>query len=401
MRKIEELIPADYNPRDITPEEFKDIESSLKEFGFVDAVIVNVHPERLNIIVGGHQRTKVWKAMGNTEVPTFEVSLPLAKEKELNIRLNKNTGHWDFEKLSANFTDIELFDWGFSKQEFTEMEKIWVRGHERMLGQEDDFSVPEAGVDTDIVSGDLFQIGNHRLLCGDSTDIGPVNRLMNGKTADAVVTDPPYNVDYVGKTADALKIKNDKMSDGSFYDFLSAIYTNLFEIMKPGAPIYVFHADSEEANFRSTLKQSGLKLAQCLIWVKNTMVMGRQDYHWKHEPILYGWKEGAAHPWFTDRKQVTILEFDRPQRSAEHPTMKPVKLISYLIGNSSKKGDIVVDLFGGGGSTMVSCEQTGRIGYLMELDPRFCQVIINRMIALNPNLPIMKNGVPYEAKSLP
>jgi len=220
---------------------------------------------------------------------------------------------------------------------------------------------------------------------------------MEEKLADIVVTDPPYNVDYEGGTG--LKIINDKMSDDSFYQFLYDFYTALGSFTKPGGSWYVWHADSEGANFRRAMADSGLYLKQCLIWVKNRIVLGRQDYHWKHEPCLYGWKPGASHNWYSDRKQSTILEFDRPSRNAEHPTMKPVELITYLIGNSSKNGMIVADGFLGSGTTMVAAHQLNRKCYGMELDPKYCQVIIDRMRKLDPSIQIKRNGQPYDKTS--
>jgi DNA modification methylase len=215
---------------------------------------------------------------------------------------------------------------------------------------------------------------------------------MNGQFADLVFTDPPYNVDYVGKTKEALKIQNDKKGDGDFYKFLYDMYLNLYAHMKPGAAFYICHADTEGLNFRKALKDAGLTLKQCLIWVKNSMVMGRQDYHLQHEPILYGWKEGAAHFWYTDRKQTTIWNFDRPSRSEEHPTMKPVNLLKYAITNSSKGKDLVIDPFGGSGSTLIACEATGRIARTMEIDPKYCDVIVDRFVKFSGNKNIRRNG---------
>ena len=230
------------------------------------------------------------------------------------------------------------------------------------------------------------------MLCGDSTQTDTFEKLFNGQLADLVVTDPPYNVAYEGKTKEALTIKNDSMSNDDFYQFLYDFYTALGSYTKEGGTWYVWHADSEGANFRLAMKNAGIMVKQCLIWVKQTMVMGRQDYQWKHEPCLYGWKEGAAHSWYSDRKQTTILEFDRPFRNAEHPTMKPIPLFAYQIGNSSKQGDIVADGFGGSGTTMVACHQMKRKAYIVEFDPKYCQVIIDRMKKLDPNLTIKKNG---------
>jgi len=232
-------------------------------------------------------------------------------------------------------------------------------------------------------------------LCGSSLEVDNWEKVTQGNEIDLVVTDPPYNVAYVGKTKDALTIQNDSMSDDNFYQFLYDFYSALNSYVKPGGGWYVWHADSEGANFRKAMVDSGILLKQCLIWVKQTMVMGRQDYHWKHEPCLYGWKEGAAHNWYSDRKQTTVLEFDRPMRNAEHPTMKPVKLIAYQIENSSKKKEVVADGFLGSGTTMVAAHEKGRIGVGCELDPKYCQVIIDRMKKLDDTIKVKINGKDY------
>lgn len=226
--------------------------------------------------------------------------------------------------------------------------------------------------------GDIWQLGNHRLMCGDSTNKNNVEKLMDNNKADLLLTDPPYNVDYEGKTKDSLKMKNDSMDDSNFKQFLIDAFSNANDVMKDGASFYIWHADSEGYNFRSACKDVSWKVRQCLIWNKNAMVMGRQDYQWKHEPCLYGWKDGASHNWYSDRKQTTILEFKKPLRNDLHPTMKPIDLFSYQIKNSSKNNDIVLDLFGGSGSTLIACEQLNRICYMMEFDPHYVDVIIYR-----------------------
>ena len=388
-RNIADLIRAEYNPRELTQDQEKQLSDSLRRFGVVDPVIVNVHPDRKDIIIGGHQRSKVWQKLGNETIPTVELSLTYDQEKELNVRLNKNTGQFDMDMLKDHFETDDLIEWGF-----TDVELDWQEDVTHLEPEEDDFEVPEE-VHTDIVEGDLIEIGPHKLLCASSTETDNWQKIMGEELCDLVVTDPPYNVAYEGKTKDALTIENDSMGDDDFYQFLYDFYTALGSYTKAGGAWYVWHADSEGANFRTAMKDAGIMVKQCLIWVKQTMVMGRQDYHWKHEPCLYGWKEGAAHNWYTDRKQTTVLEFDRPFRNAEHPTMKPIPLIAYQIQNSSKKGDLVCDAFLGSGTTMVASHETGRKCYGMELDPKYCQVIVDRMMKLDPSLSVKINGKDY------
>jgi site-specific DNA-methyltransferase (adenine-specific) len=307
------------------------------------------------------------------------------KQRQFIIKDNVSGGEWDWEMLANEWDTEELQEWGLDLPDFDNAKEL--------EAEEDDYEMPDQ-VQTDIVLGDLFEIGPHRLLCGDSTQTDTWGKVMNGCLADMVMTDPPYNVDYQGGTG--MKIMNDKMDGDSFYQFLYDFYTALGSYTKAGGAWYVWHADSEGANFRLAMKNAGIMVKQCLIWVKNALVMGRQDYQWKHEPCLYGWKEGASHGWYSDRKQTTILEFDRPSRSAEHPTMKPIPLFAYQIGNSSKQGDIVADAFGGSGTTMVACHQMNRKAYLVEFDPKYCQVIVDRMLKLDPTLEVKRNGLPYK-----
>lgn len=373
------------NPRVIKDDKFKALVKSIKEFPEMlelRPIVVNSD----NIILGGNMRLRACKEAGLTEVPIiYASSLDQDKQNEFIIKDNVGYGEWDWDTLANEWDTDLLADWGL---EIPDIEMT------QLEAQEDDYEVPDE-ITTDIVLGDLFEIGQHRLLCGDSTNTDEYKKLFNEQLADLVVTDPPYNVGYVGGTKQSLTIQNDKQSDGDFYQFLYDFYTALGAYTKPGGAWYVWHADTEGANFRLAMKNAGIEPRQCLIWVKNTLVMGRQDYHWKHEPCLYGWKEGAAHGWYSDRKQTTVLEFDRPTRNAEHPTMKPIALISYQIGNSSKQGDIVADAFLGSGSTMVSSHQLNRKCYGMELDPKYCQVIIDRMLKLDPTLTVKRNGQPY------
>lgn len=376
---IEKLKPAEYNPRkDLKPEdeEYQKIKKSLVEFGYVAPVIVNADMT----VIGGHQRLKVLKELGYTEIECNVVDLDKDKEKALNIALNKITGEWDnakLEELLAELkeTNIDMDMTGFSFDEVDNMLKDIIGS------KEDDFDVDQALNEIEEPTSkprDVWILGRHRLMCGNSTQKEDVMRLMNNQEADMLLTDPPYNVDYVGKTFEALKIENDNMNETEFYNFLIDAFRNMFESVKYGGSIYVFHADTEGLNFRNAFKAVGFKLAQCLVWVKNTFVMGRQDYQWRHEPILYGWKEGAGHYFVDNRKQSTVLEFDKPSRNAEHPTMKPIDLLVYLIKNSSKENDIILDLFGGSGSTLIAAEQIQRTCYVMELDPKYCDVIIKR-----------------------
>ena len=285
---------------------------------------------------------------------------------------------WDNELLTIELQellgeeyDLELL--GFDKDELDALLNV-IEGTD---GLTDEDAVPEVPDEPKTKPGDIYILGNHRLMCGDSTNIESVEALTEG-LVDILVTDPPYNVAYEGKTKDALTIKNDSMGDEQFRQFLRDAFVAADAVMKPGAVFYIWHADSEGYNFRGACHDAGWKVRQCLIWAKDTMVMGRQDYHWKHEPCLYGWKDGAAHLWATDRKQTTIIECKRPKRNDIHPTMKPVELMEYQILNNTKGMDIVLDLFGGSGSTLIACEKIGRKARLMELDPKYCDVIVKR-----------------------
>ncbi len=388
---IEKLKAAEYNPRkDLKPEdeEYQKIKKSILEFGYVAPVIVNSDMT----VIGGHQRLKVLKELGYKEVECNIVDLDKTKEKALNIALNKITGEWDnakLEELLAELkeTDIDMDMTGFS---FDEVDNILkdIEG-----SKEDDFDLDKTlnEIDEPITKpGDIWILGKNRLMCGDSTQKDNVLRLMDKQEADMLLTDPPYNVDYEGKTVDALKIENDNMTSTEFYNFLLDSFRNMFEVTKCGSSVYVFHADTEGLNFRNAFNAVGFKLAQCLVWVKNTFVMGRQDYQWRHEPILYGWKEGAGHYFIDDRKQSTVLEFDKPSRNAEHPTMKPIDLLVYLIKNSSKENDLILDLFGGSGSTLIAAEQVKRRCYTMELEPKYCDVIVKRWELLTGEKAVLK-----------
>lgn len=373
---ILKLKPSEYNPRkDLQPEdeEYIKIKNSILEFGYVAPVIINADMT----VIGGHQRLKVLKELGYEEIQCIVVDLDKNKEKALNLALNKISGEWDNDKLEAILaelkeTDIDINVTGFSNDEIDDILKDVIGS------KEDEFDIEEAldEIEDPITkTGDIWTLGKHRLMCGDSTHKEDVKRLMNNQEADMLLTDPPYNVDYEGVAG---KIENDNMSETEFYNFLLDSFKNMFEVAKCGSSIYVFHADTEGLNFRNAFKSVGFKLAECLVWVKNTFVMGRQDYQWKHEPILYGWKEGKAHYFIDDRSQSTVLEFDKPTKNTEHPTMKPIDLLVYLIKNSSKENDLIVDLFAGSGSSIIAAEQTKRVCYTMELDPKYCDVVVKR-----------------------
>jgi site-specific DNA-methyltransferase (adenine-specific) len=373
------------NPRVIKDDKFKKLVQSLKdlpEMAQVRPIVVNQDM----IVLGGNMRLKAMKEAGWKEAPVAVVNWDEDKQRQFIIKDNVGFGEWDWDMLANEWDAESLGEWGLDVPQMNETE---------IEAEEDDFDVPEGGIATDIVLGDLFEIGRHRLLCGDSTQTDTFDKLMQGELADMVITDPPYNVAYEGKTKDALTIQNDSMGNEDFYQFLYDFYTAAATACKKGAAIYVWHASSEVINFGKAMVDAGWLLKQQLIWVKNTMVMGRQDYQWKHEPCLYGWLAGGSHNWYSDRKQTTVIEWDKPQRNGEHPTMKPIGLFAYQIQNSSKAGDIVIDCFGGSGTTMVACEQTNRQARIVEFDPKYCQVIIDRMLKLDPSLTIKRNGEKY------
>lgn len=292
-----------------------------------------------------------------------------------NPRKELNEKDKEYQKIKNS-----ILEFGYVAPIIVNKDMTVISGHQRIKVLKD-LSYEE--IEEPITKpGDVWILGKHRLMCGDSVQKEDVMRLMNNQDADMLLTDPPYNVDYVGKTSEALKIKNDNMSDNQFYEFLKKVFENMYSVTKEGASIYVFHADTEGLNFRKAFKDAGYKLAECLIWKKDCFVMGRQDYQWQHEPILYGWKEGAAHHFINDRTQSTILEFDRPRQSSLHPTMKPIDLVARLLKNSSKENDKILDLFGGSGSTIIAAEQLNRNCYTMELDPKYCDVIVKRWESL-------------------
>ena len=402
-KNVKDLLPADYNPRkDLKPgdPEYEKLKRSIEQFGYVEPVIWN---EKTGHVVGGHQRLKVLTDMGITEVDVVVVDMDTEKEKALNIALNKISGEWDTEKLALVIADLQGTDFdvsltGFDPEELEDLFRDDVKGGVK----EDDFDVEaELQKPTFSKAGDLWMLGEHRLFCGDSTKPETFDLLMNGKKANLVVTDPPYNVDYKGSAG---KIKNDSMAEDQFEQFLLAAYQQMEAAMADDASIYVFHSDSHGLAFRKAFEEAGFYLSGCCIWKKQSLVLGRSPYQWQHEPVLFGWKKKGKHQWYTGRKESTIWEFDKPKKNKDHPTMKPIALVSYPIMNSTMTGCLVLDPFGGSGSTLIACEQTGRVCYTVELDEKFCDVIVRRYIeqvGSADGVTVLRDGLTYRFDEVP
>ena len=386
------------NPRILKDDKFIKLKKSLEddpEMLELREVIAYDNNGEL-IVICGNMRLKALKELGIKEVPTkiLPTETSVEKLKAYTIKDNVSFGDHDWEVLANEWDSEELESWGLDVPSF-EVDEV-------LEAEEDDFDSTPPEIPKTVL-GDLYEIGEHRLLCGDSTDSDQVAKLMNGEKADCVITDPPYNVALGNETVeqakkrnrrtDGLTIKNDKMSDSDFLDFLTNYFTTTYLNTKKGGSIYVFFADMELRNFVNAFLDGGFKLSQQLIWKKSSLVMGRKDYQSMHEPILYGWNEGEAHNWYSDRKQTTILEFDKPSRNGEHPTMKPIAIIEYLINNSTKQKELNYDGFLGSGTTMVASHQLKRKCYGMELDPKYCDVIVKRMIKLDDTLTVKRNGV--------
>lgn len=378
---IGDLRPAAYNPRKkLKPgdKEYEKIKNSIQEFGYVEPIIVNYDMT----VIGGHQRLTVLKDLGYTEVDCVVLHIEDEnKVKALNIALNKITGAWNEQLLADLLVDLQAVDFNTDLTGFEapEIEQLFSKVHNKKI-KEDDFDVDaELQKPTVAQPGDLWLLGRHRVICGDSVLPDTFTRLMEGNLANLVLTDPPYNVNV---KESAGRIKNDNMPDEEFYKFLFAAFTNAEQNMADDASIYVFHADSNGLIFRQAFKDAGFVLSGCCIWKKDHLVLGRSPYQWQHEPCLFGWKKGGKHLWYADRKQTTIWEYDRPTHSKEHPTMKPVALMAYPIQNSTMTNCIVLDPFLGSGSTLVACEETGRICYGVELDAKFIDVIVRRYIEM-------------------
>lgn len=389
QRKISDVQPYGKNAKKHPEEQIQQIADSIRAFGFNQPLVI----DKAGVIIVGHGRYMAAQLLGLEDVPVVEVDISEEQARGYRLADNKlNESPWDMELVVAELKELSVAT-------------IDLTGFDRSLvldNPEKNNAVPPTPEDPKSRLGDIYELGGHRVLCGDATKQADMALLMNGIKADMVLTDPPYNVDLGienleeakvrKRRTDGLSIKNDKMEDGEFRSFLSTAFTHMDANLKPGGVFYIWHADSEGYNFRGACNDVGWKVRQCLVWNKNALVMGRQDYQWKHEPCLYGWKDGASHLWNADRTQTTILNFDRPSKSGSHPTMKPVELLAYQIGNNTKGEDIVLDCFLGSGSTLIAAEKTGRFCYGTELDPRFVDVIVQRYVDFTGIRDIKKNG---------
>ena len=387
------------------PDKLSKLQMLIITRGFKYAFKAWKDPDGKLWIIDAHQRRKALLALRKAgfEIPEIPYEPIHAADKKEAVEeiaaynsefATKNPDTLLFKKYNIDGDTMERFNLGYEVKsiDFAETKPLFTQESESTEITEDgiDFIVPDED-NSDAVfaqTGDVWMLGNHRLMCGDCRSNGDVQKLMSGVYADLIVTDPPYNVAYTGGTDDELTIQNDSMDNDLFAVFLRQVFSVMHNILKPGGSYYIFHADSEGENFRAGLRKAGFKIAQCCIWVKNSMVMGRQDYQWQHEPCLYGWKLGASHFWNSDRKQTTVWNFDKPQRNAIHPTMKPIALVAYPIMNSSKPGQVVADFFSGSGSTIMACQQTDRIGHGMEIDPKYVTATVNRFRAMFPEQPI-------------
>lgn len=392
---VTSLRPYERNAKIHGPEQIEKLKRSIEEFGFVSPCLV----DRDMNIIAGHGRVMAAKELGMKTVPcVFVDGLSEEQRRAYILADNRLTelGEWDMDLVNEELVDLDAMDFDITLTGFEMPE-------EEPEIYDDDFDEDAVPATPRAKLGDIWQLGRHRVLCGDATILSDVEKLMDGAEVDLFLTDPPYNVslgmsgsqDEARKRhrrTDGLVIMNDRQEDEDFREFLTTSFTNAKTVMKSGASYYIWHADSEGYNFRAALRDSGFELRQTLIWNKSEITLGRQDYQWKHEPCLYGWNDGAAHSWYSDRKQSTVLEFQKPNRSEAHPTMKPVPLFDYLIQNSTKAGDVVLDLFGGSGTTAIACEQNGRVAYLMELDPHYVDVIVDRWEKLTGEKAVLLNG---------
>ena len=395
------LVPYVNNARTHSPEQLTKLRSSLREFGFINPVII----DRDFNVIAGHGRIAAAKEEGITEVPCVFVDYLTEAQKKAYIladnRMALDAG-WDEELLRIEIESLQGADFdvsltGFGEDEIADL----FSGDGEKNEKDDDFDLSAALEKAAFVErGDIWTVGRHRLMCGDATSAEDVSALMDGKKANLIVTDPPYNVAF--KSGSGLSIQNDSMENGEFYTFLYNSFQNMAEHLEKGGAAYVFHADTEGLNFRKAFVDAGFHLAGVCIWVKNSLVLGRSDYQWQHEPVLYGFLKNCKHPWYSDRKQTTIWNYDKPKRNKNHPTSKPLDLLGYPISNSSQENAIVLDTFGGSGSTLMACEQTNRICHMMELDEKYASVILRRYVedtGDSENVFVVRDGekIPYSA----
>ena len=369
-------VPA--NPRFITEDEYKALVDSLRADNLTGVLQVKVYQHNNQwIVLDGNMCLKALQELQIDEVQCLIVpeGTDARTLRKIVLDSNSNFGQWDWDMLSDQWdmdeldaAGIDIPDLGGAKPTNTEAEDV----------EEDDFDETTNEIKTRCQAGDIWQLGEHKLLCGDSTKEADIARLMGNEKADLWITDPPYNVNYEGGTDEKLKIANDNMNSGDFFEFLKAAFTTAVKVLKEGCSFYMWYANREHVNFETALNAAGLTVREQLIWNKSSLVLGRFDYHFKHEPCLYGWKDGASHNWYNDRSQTTVMDFEKPRKNDLHPTMKPVPLFAYQIANSSKKGDIVLDTFGGSGTTIIACENLGRKARSVELDPHYCDVILAR-----------------------
>ena len=396
---LSKLVPYINNARTHSPEQITKLRSSLREFGFVNPVII----DRDYGIIAGHGRVMAAKEEGIEEVPCVFVDYLTEAQKKAYIiadnRFAQDAG-WDEELLRIEIEALQGMDFdvgltGFNDDEIADL----FAGDDKSEAEDDDFDLSAALEKASFVQrGDIWTVGRHRLMCGDATSAEDVAALMDGKKANLIVTDPPYNVAF--ESSDGLSIKNDKMANDKFYEFLLSAFQNMAANLEKGGAAYVFHADTEGLNFRKAFVDAGFHLAGCCIWVKNSLVLGRSDYQWQHEPVLYGFLQNGKHYWSKNagRKQTTIWNFDKPKKNKNHPTSKPLDLLAYPIGNSSQENAIVIDTFGGSGSTLMACEQTNRICYTMELDDKYASVILRRFVEDGgdpDSVYVIRNGEKY------
>ena len=391
---LEKLVPYVNNARTHNAEQIGKLRASLREFGFINPVII----DKDYGVIAGHGRIAAAKEEGITEVPCVFVDYLTEAQKKAYIladnRMAMDAG-WDEELLRIEIEALqaEAFDVGLTGFDESEIADLFAGQNESEV-QDDDFDLSAALEKASFVEkGEVWQVGRHRLMCGDATDAADVTFLMDGKRANLIVTDPPYGVSF--QSSDGLSIQNDSIKGEEFYQFLYKALKNVADVLEKGGAAYVFHADTEGLNFRRAFIDAGFHLAGCCIWVKDSLVLGRSDYQWQHEPVLYGFLQNGKHPWYSDRKQTTIWNFAKPKRNKNHPTSKPLDLLGYPIGNSSQENAIVVDTFGGSGSTLMACEQCNRTCYMMELDEKYASVILRRYVEDTDdadNVYVIRNG---------